>query len=410
MFRRIQTISLFVLVIFGVGLAGARFFNFKNGTSGFGFAKFFQPEETFRSVVYAIEEGDTWGVITEKLQMNSEMGSALLIASEADGAHPLTDIRAGNPIELRYDKGTGEFIELRYDISDEDMLVVARKVIEENLVEFIGQKRKIEYVVVPVVEGGVIESSLFETALAEGVPEAVILDMAWIFSWDIDFNTAIRTGDSFRVVYEKRTRNGEPVKPGRVLAAQFLNDGVEFFSFYYVDPEGDAEYRNADGDELKRQFLRAPLDYRRISSGFSTNRYVEVLKYFSSHRAIDYAASSGTPVSATADGTITFLGWNGDHGRHIRIKHGNGYETGYSHLSAYAKGMKVGARVKQNDVIGFVGSSGLSTGPHLHYEMRLNGGLVNPLSLDLPPGKPLKEEYLSDFETRKAQLLGLLWE
>jgi len=401
--RRFSVSALFILVILGVIVASGRLFNQRDTLT---FPQFFVPEETFYIKVYAVEAGDTWGSISEKLALAPELETALLGASEA--AHSLADLRAGNPIEIRFDKKTDALTELRYDIDDKEVLVVRRAFLDDQAVTYTGEKEAIIYQVTPTVRRGTIRNSLFETGVAAGLPEAVILDMAWIFSWDIDFNTAIRTGDSFAVVYEERTRDGAPVKPGRVLAAQFNNDGDDFFAFYYVDPDGVGEYRDEEGNELKRQFLKAPLDYRRISSGFSSNRFVEVLNYFGSHRAVDYAATSGTPVSATADGTITFIGWQGKSGKRIDIRHGNGYSTGYAHLSAYAKGMSVGKRVKQNEVIGFVGSTGLSTGPHLHYEMRKNGTLINPLSLDLPPGNPLTEAYRSDFETNKQELLARL--
>jgi murein DD-endopeptidase MepM/ murein hydrolase activator NlpD len=401
--RRFHIVLLFLLVVIGIFVASSRLFTERDILV---VSRFFIPEETFYKRVYAVEAGDTWGVISEKLELAPAIGTALLSASE--GAHSLADLKAGNPIEIRFDKETNELIELRYDIGDEELLIVRRVKIDDQTTTYAGTKEPIVYEITPRVKRGAIVSSLFETGLEVGLPEAVILDMAWIFSWDIDFNTAIRENDSFVVIYEERTRDGVSVKPGRVLAAQFINDSRSYYSFYYVDPDGDGEYRDEQGNELKRQFLKAPLDYRKISSGFTSNRFVEVLNYFGSHRAVDYAASSGTPVSATADGTVIYVGWKGDHGRHIEIRHSNGYVTGYSHLSAYAKGLANGKKIKQNEVIGFVGSSGLSTGPHLHYEMRKNGTLINPLSLDLPPGKPLTEAYQSDFEAKKQELLALL--
>lgn len=398
--RRFQVPLLFSLVLFGIGIASARFFAAKDTFSPIAAIL---AESPFTVKEYVIQAGDAWGTLAPELGINANLAALLLEASETEGSHPLTEIRAGNKLSIYADKATGEFDHLVYDINDEEILTVA-----SGTTAVTAAKEKIQYEITPTVKRGTIESSLFESALASGIPEEIVLDLAWIFSWDIDFTTAIRTGDAFAVLYEERKRDGAPVRPGRVLAASFKNDGQDYYAIYYVDPTGEGQYYGRGGEEKKRQFLRAPLDYRRISSGFSTKRYVEILEYFGSHRAIDYAAAPGTPVSATSDGTVTYVGWKGDHGNHVAIRHGNGYATGYSHLSSFARGVAVGAKVKQNQVIGYVGDTGLTTGPHLHYEMRLNGTLINPLTLDLPSGKPIKEEYRADFEAKAEELLSVL--
>jgi len=233
------------------------------------------------------------------------------------------------------------------------------------------------------------------------------MELAGIFAWDVDFASSVQPQDSFKVVYEERYRDGKYVGPGKILTSKFINSGREVLAFYYVNPEGSTGYYNEEGRELRRQFLRSPLDYKRISSGFSYSRFHPVLNTFTTHRAIDYAAARGTPVSATADGQVTYAGWNGGNGNYVGIRHENGYSTGYAHLSDFAKGVTWGSWVKQNQVVGFVGSTGFSTGPHLHYEMRKNGALINPLRLDLPPGKMMASEYLDGFFVEKDKLLGV---
>jgi len=359
-------------------------------------------EEKFRLVEYTVEDGDTWEKIMEKVGVDWNLGLEFLTISE--NAHNLASIHAGNEFRFLFDSKTEVLTSLEYDIDDEEFLIIEKK--EEG--EFGVDVREIVYDTKIVSGRGVITSSLFETAQEEGIPPGITLNMAIIFGWDIDFTSSVYKGDSFTVIYEERYRDGEPVKPGKILTAHFVNGGKDFYTFYYEDPSGYDEYYNEEGREMRRQFLRSPLDYVRITSGFSYNRLHPILNTFTTHRAIDYAASSGTPVSATAAGTVNYVGWKGGNGEYVGVRHANGYRTGYAHLSSYAKGVYVGAKVKQNQVVGFVGSTGLSTGPHLHYEMLKNGAFINPLRMDLPPGKPVEKEYFEDFYTKRDSLMEVL--
>jgi murein DD-endopeptidase MepM/ murein hydrolase activator NlpD len=358
-------------------------------------------EARSRTVEYVVEDGDTWEKIMEKMGVDWNLGFAYLAVSK--GAHNLASIRAGNEFRFLFDKDTEVLSGLEYDIDDEKFLIIEKK--EDG--EFGVDLREIVYDTKVVFGRGIIESSLFETAEMEGIPPGIILEMARIFGWDIDFASSVYKGDNFVVVYEERFRDGEKVAPGKILTARFVNAGKDFFAFFYEDPEGLAEYYNSEGRETRRQFLRSPLDYKRITSGFSYNRFHPILNTFTTHRAIDYAAVAGTPVSSTAHGTVNYVGWKGGNGNYVGIRHANGYSTGYAHLSAFAKGMYTGAKVKQNQVIGFVGSTGLSTGAHLHYEMLKNGSFINPLRMDLPPGKPVQKEYLEDFYEKRDRLMEL---
>jgi murein DD-endopeptidase MepM/ murein hydrolase activator NlpD len=361
------------------------------------------PEkEIFNVIEYAIESGDTWETITKKFSIDWNLGASLLEA--AKDVHNLAALHQGNEFRFVYDIATNELIGAEYDIDDEKFLKIEKNA-DGN---FGAMEENIQYEVKPTIKRGVIESSLFETAQREDIPANIIMEMARIFAWDVDFASSVQPQDSFIMAYEERFRDGEKGKPGKILAGEFINDGRKVYALYYEDPMGGGEYYNEEGRVLKRQFLRSPLDYKRITSGFSYNRFHPILQSFTTHRAIDYSASSGTPVSATGDGVVNYVGWKGGNGKFVGIRHEQGYETGYAHLSAYAKGIKAGARVEQNQIIGFVGSTGWSTGPHLHYEMRKNGILINPLRLDLPPGKMIKEEYKEEFLQKKEELLKLL--
>lgn len=398
--------SLFIIagvILSGILLTGFWFFSsIDNNDRNVADRENFEENNKNRVVEYTVEDGDTWETIVKKLDLGWDLGLSLLEASQ--GAHNLASIHAGNELRLLFDLTTNGLESVEYDIDEEKFLVIEKN--EEG--GFGADTKDIEYEIDITTKRGIIESSLFETAQEKGIAPGVILELAWLFSWDIDFASSVQAGDSFVLSYEERFRNGEYAGSGKILSARFTNSGKDFYVFFYENPEGDGGYYTMDGKEVRRQFLRSPLDYKRITSGFSYNRFHPILNTFTTHRAVDYAAPSGTPVSATADGWVNYVGWKGGNGKYIGIKHGNGYTTGYAHLSAYARGIKSGAQVKQNQVIGFVGSTGLSTGPHLHYGMRKNGVLINPLRLDLPPGESMKEEYLDDFGNKRDRLLELL--
>jgi murein DD-endopeptidase MepM/ murein hydrolase activator NlpD len=208
-------------------------------------------------------------------------------------------------------------------------------------------------------------------------------------------------------VYEKRTLDGQAASDGKILAAKFINAGQEYRA-YYFEVNGEGSHYDGEGHELVRQFLRAPLSYRYISSGFTGARYHPITKTVTAHYQIDYAAPSGTPVVATARGTLASAGWEGGWGNIIRLKHDNGYTTHYGHLSAFAKNLRTIGSVSQGQVIGYVGSTGWSTGPHLDYGLKLNGAPINPLSLKLPKGNPLVENDKDIFQKTKETFDVLL--
>lgn len=260
----------------------------------------------------------------------------------------------------------------------------------------------------PVYREGTIESSLFEAAANADIPEDVIMDLVAIFGWDVDFSLDIRKGDRFGIVYEELYKDDVKIRNGRILSAEFVNDGKTYRAVYYTDPKGDSDYFSPDGKSMRKAFLRSPVEFSRISSRFTNKRWHPLLSKWRSHKGVDYAARRGTPVRASGDGKVIFAGTKGGYGRLIVIRHGGRYTTAYGHLHRYARGLRSGKKVKQGQVIGYVGSSGLATGPHLHYEFRVNGVHRNPLTVKLPEAQPVNEAYLSHFEENTQVYLSML--
>jgi murein DD-endopeptidase MepM/ murein hydrolase activator NlpD len=255
---------------------------------------------------------------------------------------------------------------------------------------------------------GVIDHSLFEAVTAAGAHDQTAVNLADIFGWDIDFVLDIQPGDSFAVTYAELYQNGVYVKDGPVLAASFVNQGRRYFAVRYVDPDGSARYFSPDGRSMHKAFLRAPVEFTRISSKFNTARLHPILNLIRAHKGIDYAAPVGTPVRAAGDGRVSYAGPKGGYGNVVEIEHTRSITTVYGHLSRFAKGTRVGAHVTQGTVIAFVGMTGLATGPHLHYEYRVNGAFKNPQTVPLPDAEPIDARWRGDFLTRSAPLLATL--
>jgi murein DD-endopeptidase MepM/ murein hydrolase activator NlpD len=255
------------------------------------------------------------------------------------------------------------------------------------------------------VAHGEIRTSLFEAGTAAGMSDSMTMTMAGIFQWDIDFILDPRVGDTFTVIYEELYRDGERLGDGAIVAAQFVNQGKVYRAARYTDDSGRTDYFTPDGRSVRKAFLRAPVDFTRISSNFDPNRRHPVLNTIRAHRGVDYAAPTGTPVRAAGDGKVTLRGVNGGYGNTVVLQHGSNITTLYAHLSRFGQ-FKVGSRVKQGDIIGYVGATGLATGPHLHYEYRVDGVHRNPRTVPLPPADPVPENLRADFEAKAA----LLWE
>jgi len=255
---------------------------------------------------------------------------------------------------------------------------------------------------------GTIRSSLFSEGRMAGLSDETIMELARIFSWDIDFSKEIQRGDSFRVLYEFETLNGRSAGNSKILAAEFINAGKKYQAIRYTNPNGDTSYYTPEGNSIEKRFIQSPVKYNRISSRYSNNRWHPLLHRMRAHYGVDYAAPKGTPVKTTSDGKVIFRGYKKGYGNTVIIQHGKKYKTLYAHLRGFAKNLYKGLKLKQSQIIGYVGKSGLATGPHLHYEFYVNGKHTNPLKVSLPKAAPIDKKYLSSFvayaQKRLAQL------
>lgn len=255
---------------------------------------------------------------------------------------------------------------------------------------------------------GEIQNSLFVDGQKAGMSDRLIMEMAHIFGWDVDFALDLRQGDSFKVIYNENFLDGEKIADGEILAAEFTNRGKTFRAIRFTDENGDSRFYTPDGDSMRKAFTRTPVPISRISSGFNPNRKHPVLQTNRPHRGVDYAAPTGTPILATGDGKVDFVGTKGGYGRTVILSHGGRYTTLFAHMSSYKKGLRAGQRVKQGETIGYIGSSGLATGPHLHYEFRVDGVHKNPLTVALPKAEPIPSRYRAEFKTLAQPLLASL--
>ncbi|HPN54982.1 MAG TPA: peptidoglycan DD-metalloendopeptidase family protein [Candidatus Moranbacteria bacterium] len=359
------------------------------------------PQFNENVVSHTICEGDIPAeVFAEYGKLDANDTANLLDA--AKDVYDFTNIKIGQNLDFVFCEDGEKIEKIRYYPDSENMIVA-----EADGKNFKVKKENIPYAVSEETLNVEIDEFLYKDAIDAGLSEASILEAADVFSFDIDFNTEIQAGDKMKVIYEKRTLQGKPAPNGKIIAAKFVNSGQEYFA-YSFESNGKFGHYDAEGHELMRQFLRAPLSYRRISSGYTSARINPITRTISAHYQIDYAAPSGTPVVTTANGTVVSAGWEGGWGNMVRIKHENGFTTHYGHLSAYGKGIKSGTAVSQGQVVGYVGSTGWSTGPHLDYGIKLNSSPVNPLSLKLPKGNPLSGAEMEKFQELKRKYDELL--
>lgn len=260
----------------------------------------------------------------------------------------------------------------------------------------------------PRFASATIENSLFLDGGRAGVPEQVLIELAGIFGWDIDFALDIRQGDSFSLIYEEVFLDGEKIGNGDILIARFNNRGREITAVRYEDDKGNANYYTPKGLSMRKEFLRNPIDFARISSRFNLRRKHPVLNKIRAHRGTDYAAARGTPIKAAGDGKVTFAGRKGGFGNVVIIQHGSRYQTLYAHLSKFGRGVRKGRKVKQGKIIGYVGSTGLATGPHLHYEFRVDGVHRDSLRIKLPQARSISKKQKADFLSKASSLVEWL--
>lgn len=342
---------------------------------------------------YKIQSGDTFTNIMGSFKIPYDQ--ALAIINSSKEVFDFTKIQTGKVLKLIFINEV--FASMEYPLTNEAVVIVEKE--NEN---FKATTKPIQYEVKNVTASGNITDSLFVAAQNVGIEDRVTMELADIFSSDIDFATDIREGDSFSLVYEKRSLDGKDAGTGKVLAAKFINNDTIHTAFRFND-----NFYNDNGEALARQFLKSPLNYAYISSGYSYKRTNPVTKQITPHRAIDYAASAGTPVIATADGRVSTAGSKGGLGITVELKHGT-YLTQYAHLSSIEKGIKNGVDVIQGNIIGYVGSTGISTGPHLQYAMFENGLPINPLTTNFPSEKSISNSDRESFMTTKNKFVNLL--
>ncbi|VAX31700.1 Peptidase, M23/M37 family [hydrothermal vent metagenome] len=347
-----------------------------------------EPEPIVKE--HRLKKGDTLSRVLSHLGVSHQEIYDITTASKK--VYNLKKIHPGQTIAVTFDANAQQVAHFSYEIDPLHSLEIAH-----NEGQFVAEKKAAQLEKSIERRSGVITDTLYDSAKRFGVPPEIILDLSDIFAWDIDFGNEIRVDDRFKLVYEVFKKDGQIVKTGRVLAAQ-MTSRRKTYQAYYFEAEGTrGDYYNAEGRSLRKAFMKSPLRYRYISSGYATRRLHPVLKVNRPHLGIDFAAKRGTPVRAAGDGVISFVGNNGGYGKSIIIKHKNGYKTLYGHLSAFARGIKKGKRVKQEDFIGRVGSTGLSTGPHLHYTLYKNGKAINPRKADVLRGEALPKKWRAVF-------------
>ncbi len=351
------------------------------------------PASAPPSFAHTVESGDTLSAIFELAGFTPNE----LYALTSLRSPPLATLHIGYRFEFHADR-EGKLQRLVLHQSDTRHAVYTREGSG-----FAWEQHEADIEVRLAYAHAVVRDSLFLAGRRAGLSDGLIMDLAYIFGWDIDFALDVRKGDDFTVVYEKLYRGDEFLRVGDILAAEFVNQGRAFRAARYTPADGRADYFTPEGHAMRKAFLRSPLNFSRISSRFTGKRLHPKLNEMRAHRGVDYAAQRGTPVWSTGDGKIQLRGVKGGYGKTVIVRHGTRYSTLYAHLNSFAKGMRTGTRVKQGQVIGFVGSTGLATGPHLHYEFRVNGKHRDPLRVKLPGAKPLPQTELAGFRGQVAQ-------
>jgi murein DD-endopeptidase MepM/ murein hydrolase activator NlpD len=353
----------------------------------------------FSTIEVVVNRNDTMDRLFRRFELNLSDLATLRdlpeLRSQLDKLHP------GELLKIMH-RG-GELVGLERKLSDSETLKVTR-----DAAGFVSDVLENPLEVHRRTASATIDSSLFQAAADAELSERVAFDLAEIFQYDIDFVLDIQPGDRFTVVYEEVFQDGVPLKTGNILAARFVNDGREYRAVRYVDANGHGEYFTPDGRSLRKAFIRAPVQFSRISSRFNPARRHPVLNRIRAHRGVDYAAPVGTPVRAAGDGRVRFVGRQGGFGNVIELEHGSGVVTVYGHLSRFKRNLQRGQRVELGSVIGYVGMTGLATGPHLHYEYRIRGAHKNPQTVPLPDASPIPASERDRFLTATADFVNLL--
>ena len=346
-----------------------------------------------------VKVGDSMALIFARRNFSA---SALYALTQTAHGETLTGIFPG--ARLTFESENDQLTALTYEPGPLERVVFSR----EQDGSFISEEIFTEPEKVLTYKHGIISSNLFSTSQAIGLPDNLTMQLAQIFQWDIDFVLDIRPGDEFFALVEEQYLGGEFIGFGDILSARFVNQGRTFTAVRYTTENGVSDYFNAQGRSMRKAFLRAPVEFSRISSSFNLRRKHPLYKTVRPHRGIDYAAPPGTPILAAGDGRVEIASRTKPNGRYVVIKHGEQFVTKYLHLSKFARGIKPGKRVNQGQIIGYVGSTGYATGPHLHYEFLVNGVHQNPRTVSLPQAKPVNEKEISRFRDRTFENLLLL--
>ncbi|MFA7242139.1 MAG: peptidoglycan DD-metalloendopeptidase family protein [Sulfuricellaceae bacterium] len=352
-----------------------------------------------------VQRGDTLPSLLSRLGINDQEALSFL-RLDTIAQQMARQLRPGKSVTAKTGDG-GELLALHFPVSGKDTLII----VERGQHGFIAQEQPVSLETRTIVRSGEVRYSLFGATDAAGIPDGVATQLAEIFGGDIDFHRDLRKGDRFSVVYEMLYQRGQPVRSGKIIAAEFTNDKRTYQAYWYVAEGSRGGYYTADGKSLRKAFLRSPLEFSRVTSGFTTSRFHPVLNTWRAHKGVDYGAPIGTRIRSVADGTIEFAGRQGGYGNLLIVRHQGIYSTAYGHLNGFAPGIRKGTRVAQGDILGYVGQTGLASGPHLHYEFRVRNQQVNPLAVTLPTTQPLDTAQLPRFkastEPLRAQILVL---
>jgi murein DD-endopeptidase MepM/ murein hydrolase activator NlpD len=355
-----------------------------------------KKEPGHRQVVVA--KGDTLSTLFEKVGLPAST-VAEVVGSDKK-AKQFTQLKRGQLLEFELSP-EGELLSLHSKVSDLDTIRLTKA-----STGFAFERETSKPVTREAYAHGVIKNSLSQSAARAGLSHSQTMDMASIFGYDVDFAQDIRQGDEFDIIYEQRVLNGKVIGTGGILAARFTNRGKTYTAVRYTNKQGNSNYYTADGNSMRKAFIRTPVDFARISSRFSMGRKHPILNKIRAHKGVDYAAPRGTPIKAAGDGKVTLAGRRGGYGNTVIIQHGNSYTTLYGHMQGFAKGIKTGGSVKQGQVIGYIGTTGLSTGPHLHYEFQVNGVHVDPLGQKLPMADPIAKAEKQRFNQLSQPLMA----
>ena len=346
-----------------------------------------------------VKSGDSLALIFSRLGLSAT--TLYNIMSLGKEVKNLKKIRPGQVLNFHIENE--KLIALEYEMSLTKTLQVSKL---EN--KFTSEIKETELDKVVKNTSAIINDSLFLAGKRAGLTDNLIMQLVAVYGWDIDFALDIRQGDSFTVIYEEQYKDGVKVSDGPIIAAEFVNRNTPLRAVRYTHEDGRVDYYADNGDAMRKAFLRTPVELARISSRFNLKRKHPILNKIRAHKGVDYAASTGTPIKATGDGTVILAGRKGGYGRTVILKHGGKYSTLYAHMHRYARGVRTGARVKQGQIIGYVGKSGLATGPHLHYEFRINGVHRNPLTVKLPKVESINKKDLPVFKSQITPMIAEL--